>query len=95
MRGINTLTKKYTVVTADNFHYIEEDETEVARQFSSAEEAIAAAKAILDKVLLHSLNISAFAMTAAELFNSYIDFVGGDSPFIRAPVGEPKVGFAT
>jgi hypothetical protein len=70
---------KYTVLCDDNFHYMDEGERSAHGQYDSAEAAIAAAKAIVDRSLLF---IYRPGMTADVLYDHYTDF--GDDPFIRS-----------
>jgi len=44
---------KYQIFIDDNFHYMDEDERIAGDVFDTAEEAIAAAKKIVDKSLRH------------------------------------------
>jgi hypothetical protein len=85
---------KYMVLTADNFHaYDDDDGVDESGQFDTADEAIAAAKAIVDKSLRWELSSRAPAiMTGAELFDHWLDF--GDSPGIRSPQGKPEAEFS-
>jgi len=70
---------KYTVICADNFHYMDERERSTHGQYDSPEAAIAAAKAVVDHCLLF---IYRPGMTADVLYDHYTDF--GDDPFIRS-----------
>ena len=70
---------KYTVICDDNFHYMDESERSTHGQYDSAEAAIAAAKAVVDRSLLFHYRPG---MTADDLYDHYTDF--GDDPFIRS-----------
>jgi hypothetical protein len=70
---------KYTVSCDDNFHFMDESERYTHGQYDSAEAAIAAAKAIVDRFLLSAYRPG---MTADDLYKHYMDF--GDDPFIRS-----------
>ena len=85
---------KYMVLTGDNFHAYDYDEgLDESGQFDTADEAIAAAQAVIDKSLRWELSSKAPAIiTGAELFDHWLDF--GDSPGIRSPEGKPDVEFS-
>jgi hypothetical protein len=87
MRSSDPL-RPFTVVVADNFHYMDESENHEHGHFESLEAAIAAAKQIVDKSLA-----SAFkpGMTADALYAQYTSF--GDDPYIRG-CKEPGVPFS-
>src|SRR5580698_6001814 len=70
---------KYTVICDDNFHYMDETQRAPHGQYDSAEAALAAARAIVDRFLLFTYRPG---MTADELYGHYTDF--GDDPFIRS-----------
>jgi hypothetical protein len=70
---------KYTVMCDDNFHFMDESDRSTHGQYDSAEAAIAAAKAIVDRSLQF---IYRPGMTADVLYDHYTDF--GDDPFIRS-----------
>jgi hypothetical protein len=70
---------KYTVICDDNFHFMDESERDTHGQYDSADAAIAAAKAIVDRSLRHLYQPG---MTAGRLYDDYMDF--GDDPFIRS-----------
>lgn len=75
----------FTVVVADNFHYMDESEHYTHGQFELLEEAIAAARAIVDRCLDEAYKPG---ITADELYATYTMF--GDDPFIRgAAAGVP------
>jgi hypothetical protein len=67
----------YKVMVDDNFHYMDEDERYQHGVFSTAEEAIAACKRIVDDDLEQAIKPG---MTAAELYESYTHF--GSDPFV-------------
>jgi hypothetical protein len=68
----------FTVVIADNFHYMDESEYTSHGTFDTLEAAIAAAKSIVDSFLSSALKSG---MTAEQLYEQYVHF--GDDPFIR------------
>lgn len=68
---------KYTVGVDDNFHFMDEAERDVAGEYESAEEAVVAAREIVEKSLKWLFREG---MTAAALFDHYRNF--GDDPFI-------------
>ena len=80
----------YTLLTADNVHVHDVSE---GGQYTTAEEAIAAAKAIIDKSLRWQITSTASPPTTAEsLFDSWQDF--GDSPVVRSKGNAPRVEFS-
>jgi hypothetical protein len=78
---------KFTVVIADNFHYMDEGEHVVHGSYDSLDAAIAAAKRIVDACLATSHKPG---MSAAELYRQYTSF--GEDPFIRG--AEERVPFS-
>jgi hypothetical protein len=80
--------RPFTVVVADNFHYMDEQENVEHGSFETLEAAIAAAKAIVDLSLRTAHRPG---MTADELYDYYTSF--GDDPFIRGG-GGPGVPFS-
>ena len=68
---------RYKVMVDDNFHYMDEDERYHHGIFSTAEEAIAACKRIVDENLENQVKPG---MTATELYESYTNF--GSDPFV-------------
>ena len=68
----------FTVVIADNFHYMDEGEYTTHGTFETLDAAIAAAKSIVDSFLSSALKSG---MTADQLYEQYVHF--GDDPFIR------------
>ena len=70
----------FRVVVDDNFHYMDEGERYTLGSFPTAQEAIEAARRIVDDYLVSAHRPG---MTAKELFESYTSF--GEDPFI---VGE-------
>ena len=81
-------TRPFTVVVADNFHYMDESENYVHGKFATLEEAIAAAKRIVDEFLVSALKPG---MNAATLYSQYTSF--GDDPYITGS-SEPGVPFS-
>lgn len=70
----------YTVMVDDNYHYMDKDERYKHGEFSTAAEAIAAARTIVDAYLASAYEPG---MSASSLYSSYTSF--GDDPFIVAP----------
>jgi hypothetical protein len=68
---------KYTVFVDDNFHYTDEAERYTLGEFDTAQEAVAAAKRIIDEFLDPAHEPW---MTAEELYQGYTMF--GEDPFI-------------
>jgi hypothetical protein len=74
----------FTVHVADNFHFMDEDETYARGEYATWAEAVAAAGQIVDDCLAHLYRPG---ITAADLYDMYTSF--GDDPCIRpAPDGE-------
>jgi (p)ppGpp synthase/HD superfamily hydrolase len=73
---------QYKVYIDDNFHYMDESERDFAGVFSSAKEAIAQAKQIVDRSLRWERLQATDPNNAEELYDRYKDF--GDDPFIRS-----------
>lgn len=69
--------RPFTVVVADNFHYVEKYKEYEYGKFETLEAAIAACKRIVDEFLIEALRPS---MTADELYSEYTSF--GDDPYI-------------
>ena len=69
----------FNVIVADNFHYMDESENYVHGTFATLEEAIAAAKRIVDEYLASAYKPG---LSAAELYHSYVNF--GEDPYIAA-----------
>jgi hypothetical protein len=79
---------EFVVTVADNFHYMDEGAYWTLGAFATADEAIAAAKALVDAFLTDKHQPGA---TAEELFANYTSF--GDDPFIVAK-DAPRVEFS-
>ncbi len=76
----------FVVRVADNFHYMDEDETYTHGQFETWPEAVAAAKEIVDRCLAEYHQPG---MTADALFSQYTSF--GKDPYISpVPDGEAR-----
>ena len=79
---------EFEVFVDDNYHYMDPDERQTLGVFASAEEALAAAKSLVDG----SLNeIFEPGMSARELYSRYEHF--GDDPFIVGG-GAERVSFS-
>lgn len=70
---------KYLLLCDDNFHYMDEDERSVVGAFDNREDALAAARRMVDRYLHEAYKPG---MTAEELYDSYKSF--GSDPFIRS-----------
>jgi len=79
----------YRVLVDDNFDYMDEDDRWELGAIATAEEAIAACRAPVDRNLAEQVRPG---MTAAELYDRYVSFC--DDPFVVAPAGAPKVDFS-
>lgn len=79
----------FTVIVADNFHYMDESESYALGTFHSLGEAIHAAKEVVDEYLASALQPG---MSASDLYESYVSF--GEDPWIRSPDHAGKVLFS-
>lgn len=68
---------KYRVLVDDNFHFMDESERDEGRIYQAAEEALSAARQIVDDSLRHLFRSG---YTPKELYDDYKSF--GDDPFI-------------
>ncbi len=87
----------YTVLSADNAHaYDNAEGVDAAGKFAPADEAILAAKAIIDRSLTWERTggrgTTTTSMTASELFDQWQHF--GDCPVIRSPSGVQTILFS-
>ena len=74
----------FVVRVADNFHYMDDDESHVHGEFATWPEAVGAARQIVDRCLEHEHRPG---MAATELYDQYVSF--GDDPYITpVPPGE-------
>ena len=80
--------RPFTVVIADNFHYMDESEKYEHGKFETLEDAIAASKRIVDEFLVSALQPG---ITADALYSQYTSF--GDDPYIIG-ANEPGVPFS-
>ena len=78
----------YTVFVDDNYHHGDESERYKLGTFASLEEAVAAAKAVVDQSLAAAHTPG---MTADELYEAYVNF--GEDPFI-VPKGPDAASFS-
>ena len=79
----------FKVRVADNFHYIDPDEVYTHGDFSTWEDAVAAAKRIVDSCLAEYFREG---MTPDALFSMYTSF--GDDPYNDpAPLGKKFCGW--
>ena len=76
------MAAKYKVFVDDNFHYHDEDERYLAGEYETEEEALSAARRIVDDFLQDAYRPG---MTAEVLYDCYVSF--GEDPFI-VPAGE-------
>ena len=67
----------FVVRVADNFHYMDDDETFTHGEFATWPEAIAAARQLVDRYLAAAFRPG---MTSAALYDGYTSF--GDDPYI-------------
>jgi hypothetical protein len=81
-------TRPFTVVVADNFHYMDEAENYVHGKFETLEAAIAAAKRIVDEFLASAIRPG---MSADALYSQYTSF--GEDPYIIG-ANDPGVPFS-
>lgn len=70
---------KYAVRIDDNFHYQNEDERVTHGVFKTADEALAACRAIVDDFLTDTFKPG---VTADALYDAYVQF--GDDPWVQA-----------
>lgn len=79
MRKANDLHEEhgYTVMVADNFHYMDESETYRLAEYASCAEATEVCKQIVDEYLL---SVYVPGISYVELWSSYSGF--GEDPFI-------------
>jgi hypothetical protein len=74
----------FVVRVADNFHYMDDEESHAHGEYSTWPEAVAAARQIVDRSLEHEFRPG---MGAAELYDQYVSF--GDDPYITpVPPGD-------
>lgn len=78
------LERGYAVDVDDNFHFMDEDERWRLGRFATYEEAVAAAKRLIEEFF--DCDIS--EKTAEELFEGYM--MMGDDPFIFPVGGAPE-----
>jgi hypothetical protein len=64
----------------DNYHFMDESERYELGSYATLEEAISAAKAVVDSFLASEYKPG---MTADQLYKQYVTF--GEDPFILAP----------
>ena len=79
----------YKVMIDDNFAYMDEDERSEHGTFSTAEEAVAACRRLVDQWLIKNYKLGT---TAAELYEHYTSF--GEDSFVIAPLGATKITFS-
>ena len=70
---------QFTVIVAENSHYMDESENYELGTFDTLDGAIAASKRIVDEYLTSSYRTG---VTAKELFENYVRF--GEDPYIVA-----------
>lgn len=75
------MAEKYRVLTGDNFHAYDDDGVDDCGSYDTQEEAIEAAKLIVDKSLRWERKQSNNPKDPNELLDRYMDF--GDDPVIR------------
>lgn len=74
--------KPFTVMVADNFHYMDKSEYYVHGKFDTLEEAMVASKNIVERFLLSALKPG---WTGDKLYENYTSF--GEDPFILGTPG--------
>jgi hypothetical protein len=79
----------YRVLVDDNFDFMDEDDRWELGAFATAEEAVAACRALVDTGLARHFKPG---MKAAQLYDLYV--AEGDDPFIVAGPGETSVKFS-
>jgi hypothetical protein len=79
----------YRVLVDDNFDFMDEDDRWELGTFATAEGAVAACRALVDKNLARHF---VPGMAAAQLYDLYV--AEGDDPFIVAGPGEASVKFS-
>ncbi len=79
----------YKVIVSDNFHYMDPEEQYELTGFSSAEEALAKCRSIVEDWLAYS---SQPGLSADKLYQAYMTF--GEDPWVVSPVGAPSVKFS-
>lgn len=86
---MNKTATPFTVMVDDNYHYMDEDERYKHGDFATAEEALAAARNIVDGFLDTAYEPG---MSGSALYASYTAF--GDDPFIVSSSGLEDVKFS-
>ncbi len=81
----------YKVMVDDNFHYMDEDERWEFANVTTADEALAACRKLVDWSLLREYEWRR-GQTAELLFDRYVSF--GDEPFVVASEGAEKIEFS-
>lgn len=79
----------YTVQVDDNYHYMDETERYTLGKYETWEEAVAAAKKLVDASLADSYKPG---MSAESLYSAYKMF--GEDPFILGDCPDPKDAFS-
>ncbi len=74
---------KFELFVDDNYHHMDKDERYLHGTYETYEEAVAAAKKIIDDFLAE---VDCKKLTAEELFSGWAHY--GDSPFIVGDVGK-------
>ncbi len=83
------MSDDYLVFWDDNFHFMDPDSRVFSSRHETADEAIEAAKRIVDEYLESARHQG---MCAADLYSSYVAF--GEDSFVVAPKGAPPVQFS-
>lgn len=79
----------YRVMVDDNFNYQDEDERWELGRFATAEEAVAACRAMVERDLAANFKPG---MTAEALYGAYVGF--GNDPFIITEDNKPRCSFS-
>jgi hypothetical protein len=69
--------QKYTVYVDDNFHYMDESKRTILGEFANEEEALAAARKLVDDFLA---DLETEGKSSEELYKTYVEF--GEDPWI-------------
>ncbi len=82
-------SKQFVVKVDDNFRYQDDEASYTLGAFVSLDAAISACKKIVDEYLANNLKLG---MTAAELYDSYVEY--GEDPYILTPEMDGSVPFS-
>lgn len=74
----------FTVIVADNFHYMDTTKHWIVGEFATETEAISACKKVVDEFLGRAIEPG---LAAEDLYRCYTTF--GEDPFVIGPVKGP------